>query len=90
MIQGIGAGFIPEVLDTDLIDEVITVSNDAAFEMARLAARLEGIPCGISSGAAMVAAYDVAARSEMDGKTMVVVLPSFAERYISTPLFEGL
>ncbi|MEJ2203265.1 MAG: cysteine synthase A [Gemmatimonadota bacterium] len=90
MIQGIGAGFIPEVLDTDLIDEVVTVSNDAAFEMTRLAARLEGIPCGISSGAAMVAAYEVAARPEMEGKTMVVVLPSFAERYISTPLFEGV
>jgi cysteine synthase A len=90
MIQGIGAGFVPDVLDTDLIDEVITVSNDAAFEMTRLVARLEGIPCGISSGAALVAAYEVAARPEMEGKTLVVVLPSFAERYISTPLFEGL
>jgi cysteine synthase A len=90
MIQGIGAGFVPEILDTDLIDEVVTVSNDAAFEMTRRVARLEGIPCGISSGAALVAAYEVAARPEMEGKTLVVVLPSFAERYISTPLFEGL
>jgi cysteine synthase A len=88
MIQGIGAGFVPDVLETDLIDEVITVSNDDAFEMANMAARMEGIPCGISSGAAMVAAYEVAARPEMEGKTVVVVLPSFAERYISTPLFE--
>lgn len=89
MIQGIGAGFIPDVLETDLIDEVITVSNDDAFKMANLAARTEGIPCGISSGAAMVAAYEVAARPEMEGKTVVVILPSFAERYISTPLFQG-
>ena len=90
MIQGIGAGFIPEVLDTSLIDEVVCVSNDDAFAMARLAARVEGIACGTSSGAALVAAYRVASRPEMDGKTMVVVLPSFAERYISTPLFEDL
>ncbi len=89
MIQGIGAGFVPEILDTDLIDEVITVSNDAAFAMAKLAAHMEGLPCGISSGAAMVAGYQVAARPDMEGKTMVVVLPSFAERYISTPLFDG-
>jgi len=88
MIQGIGAGFIPEILDTDLIDEVITVSNDAAFAMAKQAARMEGLPCGISSGAAMVAGYQVAARDGMEGKTIVVVLPSFAERYISTPLFD--
>lgn len=88
MIQGIGAGFIPDVCETDLIDEVVTVSNDDAFEMATMAARLEGIPCGISSGAAMVAAYKLAARPDMEGKTIVVVLPSFAERYISTPLFE--
>jgi cysteine synthase A len=88
MIQGIGAGFIPEVLDTDLIDEVITVSNDDAFAMAKLAARMEGIPCGISSGAAMVAGYQVAARDGMEGKAVVVVLPSFAERDISPPLFD--
>jgi cysteine synthase A len=90
MIQGIGAGFIPDILDTDLIDEVVCVANDDAMEMTRLAASMEGIPCGISSGAALVAAYEVAARREMQGKTMVVVLPSFAERYISTPLFEDV
>jgi len=90
MIQGIGAGFVPEILDTSLIDEVVAVSNQAAMDMAREAARWDGIPCGISSGAALVAAYGVAARADMEGKTVVVILPSFAERYISTPLFEGL
>ena len=90
MIQGIGAGFVPEILDTSLIDEVVTVSNQDAIDMAREAARVEGIPCGISSGAALVAAYRVAARPEMEGKTMVVIVPSFAERYISTVLFEGV
>lgn len=90
MIQGIGAGFVPGVLDTDLIDEVVTVANDDAFAMARQAARLDGLPIGISSGAALVAAYRVAARDEMEGKTMVVIIPSFAERYITTPLFEGV
>jgi cysteine synthase A len=90
MIQGIGAGFVPEILDTSLIDEVVTVSNQDAVDMAREAARLEGVPCGISSGAALVAGYRVAARAGMEGKTMVVVLPSFAERYISTVLFEGI
>jgi len=89
-IQGIGAGFVPEILDTSLIDEVVTVSNQDAIDMSREAARLEGVPCGISSGAALVAGYRVAARPEMEGKTMVVVLPSFAERYISTVLFEGI
>jgi cysteine synthase A len=90
MIQGIGAGFVPEILDTSVIDEVITVSNQDAIDMAREAARVEGIPCGISSGAALVAAYQVAARPEMEGKTVVVIIPSFAERYISTVLFEGI
>lgn len=89
-IQGIGAGFIPEILDTTLIDEVVTVANQDAIDMAREAARLEGIPCGISSGAALVAAYRIAARPEMEGKTVVVIIPSFAERYISTVLFEGI
>lgn len=89
-IQGIGAGFIPEILDTSLIDEVITIGNDEAFEMTRRVARVEGIPCGISSGAAIIAALRVAAREEMEGKTVVAILPSFAERYISTPLFEGI
>jgi len=90
MIQGIGAGFIPEVLNTDMIDEAIAVSNDDAFAMTRQLAKLDGIPAGISSGAALVAAYQVASRPESEGKTMVVIIPSFAERYISTPLFEGL
>jgi cysteine synthase A len=89
MIQGIGAGFIPEILNTDMIDEVITVSNEAALQMARDMAKTEGIPGGISSGAALVAAYRVAERPEMKDRTMVVICPSFAERYISTALFEG-
>jgi cysteine synthase A len=90
MIQGIGAGFIPSILNTDLIDEVITVSNEDALAMARQAARVDGLPIGISSGAALVAAYRVAGRPEIEGKTVVTVIPSFAERYISTALFEGL
>ncbi len=89
-IQGIGANFIPEILDRSVIDEVITVSNQAAFDTARALARLEGIPGGISSGAAMWAALEVGARPAMAGKNIVVVLPSFAERYLSTALFEGL
>lgn len=87
-IQGIGAGFVPDILDTDLIDEVVTVSNDDAFAMAREAAKLEGVPGGISSGAALKAALEVAKRDEMAGKTIVVILASFAERYLSTALFE--
>ncbi len=87
-IQGIGAGFVPEVLNTDIIDEVMTVVNEDAFAMARDAARTEGLPCGISSGAAIWAAMQVAARDEMEGKTIVAVLPSFAERYMSTALFD--
>lgn len=90
MIQGIGAGFVPGVLDTDHIDEALPVENDAAFEMAQDAAATEGIPVGISGGAALVAAFEVARRPEMEGKRMVVIIPSFAERYFSTPLFEGL
>jgi len=86
-IQGIGAGFIPEVLDTSVIDEIITISNDAAFDTARQLARTEGILCGISSGAAMAAALAIGARRETKGKTIVVILPSTGERYISTELF---
>jgi len=89
-IQGIGAGFIPGNLDTSLIDEVITIGNETAFETSRRMARLEGIPAGISSGAAMAAALEVAARKDMAGKTVVVIIPSFAERYLSTALFDGL
>ncbi|MGC2199705.1 MAG: cysteine synthase A [Stellaceae bacterium] len=89
-IQGIGAGFVPDVLDTSLIDEIIRIGNDTAFEHAREAARLEGLAVGISSGAALAAALEVGARPEMAGKVMVVVLPDFAERYLSTPLFDGL
>ena len=89
-IQGIGAGFVPEVLDRSVIDEVITVGNQTAFDTARLVARLEGIPVGISSGAAVAAALEIGARPGMAGQTIVVVIPSFAERYISSALFEGL
>jgi cysteine synthase A len=89
-IQGIGAGFVPDILQKDLIDRVITVSNQSAFDTARKVARLEGLPCGISSGAALYAALEVAAEPEMAGKQIVVIIPSFAERYLSTALFEGL
>jgi cysteine synthase A len=89
-IQGIGAGFIPGNMDTDLIDEVITIGNETAFEMSRKTASMEGIPGGISSGAAIAAALELASRPEMEGKTIVAIIPSFAERYLSTALFEGL
>lgn len=89
-IQGIGAGFAPAILDTGIYDEIITVTNDEAFETARLVAKLEGVPVGISSGAALAAAIKVGAREENAGKNIVVIIPSFAERYLSTALFEGL
>ncbi|HSM39268.1 MAG TPA: cysteine synthase A [Afifellaceae bacterium] len=89
MIQGIGAGFVPDVLDTDLIDEVLLVSNEEALSTARKAAALEGIAGGISSGAALACAMRIAARDDRKGKTVVTVLPSFAERYLSTALFDG-
>lgn len=89
-IQGIGAGFIPSIVDRSVIDGVERVSNDEAFDMARKAARVEGIPVGISSSAALVAAFRQAALDENAGKTIVAIIPSFAERYLSTALFEGL
>ena len=87
-IQGIGAGFVPDVLDQSLLDEVVTVSDDDAFATARRLAKLEGILCGISSGAAVWAALEVVGRSESAGKTIVVIIPSTGERYISTDLFK--
>ena len=89
-IQGIGAGFIPEILDRSVIDEVIAVSNQDAFDTARALAKHDGVPGGISSGAAVAAALQIGQRPEMAGKNIVVIIPSFAERYLSTALFEGL
>ncbi|MBP5856357.1 cysteine synthase A [Marivibrio halodurans] len=89
-IQGIGAGFIPQILNTGVITEVLRIANETAFATARRAARLEGLACGISSGAALAAALEVAERPDMKDKRIVVVLASFAERYLSTALFEGV
>ena len=89
-IQGIGAGFVPAIYDASVVDGVEQVSNEDSFEMARKVARTEGVPVGISSGAALTAAFRIAAREENAGKTIVVIIPSFAERYLSTALFEGL
>ena len=89
-IQGIGAGFIPNNLELSLVDEVLTIANETALDTARRAARLEGLPVGISSGAALAAALEVGCRQDMAGKRIVTVLPSFAERYLSTALFDDL
>ncbi len=89
-IQGIGAGFVPSVLDRLIIDEVVTVGNQTAFDTARHLARLEGVPVGISSGAAVAAAVEIGLRPGNEGKNIVIIIPSFAERYLSTALFEGL
>ena len=87
-IQGIGAGFLPDVLNTDIIDDVVTIDNDAAFGTAKHVAAEDGVPIGISSGAAVAASLIVGARPEMRGKRIVTIIPSFAERYLSTPLFD--
>ena len=89
-IQGIGAGFVPAIVDRSVIDEVVPVGNQTAFDTARLVARLEGAPVGISSGAAVAAAIEIGRREENAGKMIVAIIPSFAERYLSTALFEGL
>ncbi len=89
-IQGIGAGFVPDILDRSVIDEVVRISSATAIDTSRALARNEGIPGGISSGAAIAAALQIGRRPEADGKTIVVIVPSFSERYLSTALFEGI
>ncbi|PWB93384.1 cysteine synthase A [Methylosinus sporium] len=89
-IQGIGPGFVPPILDRTIIDEIVTIGNQTAFETARQLAKFEGIPVGISSGAAVAAALEIAARPEAEGKNIVLIIPDFAERYLSTALFEGV
>jgi len=89
-IQGIGAGFVPAILKTELIDEVIAIANETSFSVARKVAALEGCPVGISSGAALAAALELAERPDMKGARIIVIIPSFAERYLSTALFDGI
>ncbi len=89
-IQGIGAGFIPDILNMKIVDEVVRIGNETAFSTARKVARMEGLPGGTSSGAALAAGLEVGARPEMKDKLIVVIIPSFAERYLSTALFENL
>jgi len=89
-IQGIGAGFVPSILKTELIDEVISIANETSFSVARKVAALEGCPVGISSGAALAAALEIAERPQMKGARIIVIIPSFAERYLSTALFDGI
>ena len=88
-LQGIGAGFVPAVLDTGIYDEIITVQNEEAYEAGRMLGRAEGVLAGISSGAALHAAFRLAKRAENAGKTIVVLLPDTGDRYLSTPLYEG-
>ena len=89
-LQGIGAGFVPDILDTTQIDEIVRVGNDDALAWSRRLARTEGIPAGISSGAAIAAALQIGKRPENAGKTILAIVPSFSERYLSTALFEGI
>ena len=89
-IQGIGAGFVPAILDRSVIDEILQIGNETAFQVARKSAKIEGVPVGISSGAALAAALELGARPENEGKMIVAIIPSFAERYLSTALFEGI
>ena len=87
-IQGIGAGFVPDILNTEVFDEIVTIANETAFETSRKVARTDGVPVGISSGAALAAALEIGSRPEMEGKMIVVIIPSFAERYLTTALFD--